>query len=177
MLYIVNVVYGVVMVYKYLTLCTEWKKRRRKKVGQWYACTNMGGIMIFFYWSQITKSSLPLARLSFVETCGPCWQRAKFGRIPRKRLQVLAYGRTNSSSFSASGLCHLHGLKKRHDGCLAAHTGLRPGNVDVRQEYNMTLLCSKANKTCLLTFSANINRKANVFIQAYIDINFVFFND
>lgn len=71
-----------------------------------------------FYWCPNHRIiSRPLARLSFVETCGPCWQRAKFGRILRKRLHVLAYGRTNSSSFSASGLCHLHGLKNRHDGC------------------------------------------------------------
>lgn len=59
--------------------------------------------------------SLPFARLSFVETCGPRWQRAKFGSILRNRLQALAYGRTNSSSFGASGLCHLHGLKKKRD--------------------------------------------------------------
>lgn len=59
--------------------------------------------------------SLPFARLSFVETCGPRWQRAKFGSVLRNRLQALAYGRTNSSSFGASGLCHLHGLKKKRD--------------------------------------------------------------
>lgn len=75
----------------------------------------------------------PFARLSFVETCGPSWQRAKFGKILRKLLQVLAYGRTNSSSFSASGLCHLHGLKQRHDGCVEVCTGLEPASADVQQ--------------------------------------------
>lgn len=78
--------------------------------------------------------NVPFARLSFLETCGPCWQRATFGRILRKRLQALAYGRTNSSSFSASGLCHLHGLKKRDmidaDRCSLGWT----------QKHGMTLL-------------------------------------
>lgn len=59
--------------------------------------------------------SPPFARLSFVETCGPRWQRAKFGSVLRKRLQALAYGRTNSSSFGASGPCHLHGRQKKRE--------------------------------------------------------------
>ena len=77
---------------------------------------------------------VPLARLFFVGTCGPCWQSAKFGRILEKQLQELAYGRTNSSSFAASGLCHLHGVKKRHDGCLEVLTGLRPVSSDVQNK-------------------------------------------
>ena len=86
---------------------------------------------------------VPLARLSFVETCGPYWQRAKFGRNPRKQLQVLPYGRTNSSSLSASGLCHLHGLRNRHDECFKILTGLGQGSVDA--EHNSMILLSAVN--------------------------------
>lgn len=80
-----------------------WKERKKQSCG-WHKNFSYPNFKII---------SVPFARLSFVETCGPCWQRTKFGRILRNRLQALAYGRTNSSSFSASGPCHLHGLKKR----------------------------------------------------------------
>lgn len=98
------------------------------------------------YWSPNYKIiSAPFAKLPFVETCGPCWQRAKIGRILRNRLQVLAYGSTNSSWFSASGLCHLYGLKKRrHDGCVDVLTGMRPGTADVPGKQHDPSFCSKS---------------------------------
>lgn len=53
------------------------------------------------------------------------WLRTHFGKIQNNRLQDLAYGRTNNSPLSVSGLCHLlHGQIKKHD----SYTGVIAGN-------------------------------------------------
>lgn len=121
--------------------------------------------------------SLPFARLSFVETCGPRWQRAKFGSVLRKRLQAVAYGRTNSSSFSASGPCHLHGRQKkrereRHDGCLKVVAGPRPSTADVLRLSSAWPFClypaSLAQNHCYFTCTLPLGAHGNVHFYALI---------